>query len=215
MSIRLASVSDVLAFMKGGAGIGADAEKKAALEIILDDVSDRIQNEIIDSCGFSLLQSTSDGVSGPIELYGTETYGRGKRNTILLRRFPVVSVASITDETSNRVYDSSTYRIDPNAAIIYLQVGCFPDAPMAVKVVYTAGYAEIGSDDQRALAVPGYLRSAVLAQVQFEFSRREPGGAPIGSNTITRPDGSMVTEGGGLLREVQRAIARFKQGRGF
>jgi hypothetical protein len=216
MSIRLASMQELQTFMKGGIGIAQSDEKMSALEIILDDVSDRIQNEIIDSCGFSLLQATSDGISAPIELYGNERYGRGKRNKILLRRFPIISVASVTDITRPYVYNTNHYVVDPNAAIVYLKYEhVFPDVPMGVQVVYTAGYAEIGSDITRKLAVPNYLRSATLAQCQFEFSRREPGSAPIGANTISRPDGSIVTEGGGLLKEVKTAIARFKQGRGF
>jgi hypothetical protein len=217
MSVRLASMQDLQSFMKGGAGIDQSGEKMAALEIILDDVSDAIQNEVIDSCGFSLLQSTSDGISAPLELYGSERYGRGKRNKILLRRFPVISVASVIDTTRNNyVFNVNHYSVDPNAAIIYLKYEhFFPDSPLAVQVVYTAGYAEIGSDATRKLAVPNYLRKATLAQCQFEFSRREPGSAPIGATTISRPDGSMVTEGGGLLKEVQQTIARFKQGRGF
>jgi hypothetical protein len=216
MSIRLASISEVKDFLKGGTTIPQNSEKQNALEIILDDVSDRIQNEIVNSCGFGLLQSTSDGTSGPQEFYGSEHYGHGpRRDKIRLKRFPVASVASLTDSIFNRLYSPNNYVVDPAAAMIYLRIGSFPDAPLAMQVVYTAGYAETGGDQTRKLAVPGYLRSACLVQVAFEYSRREPGNAPIGANTVSRSDGSVVTEGGGLLKEVQRAIVRFKQGSGF
>jgi hypothetical protein len=208
MGIRLASFADCTAFLKGGDGIAGDSEKNGLLNIILDGVSSAIETEIIGT-SYSLLQSTSDGTSSPLEFFGTENYGKNKRNIIRFPRFPVISVASVVD--CNRLVDPSNYYVDPLNAILYLRNLSFSNAPRAVQVVYTAGFPEQGTDDQRKLIVPINLRNACLAQMAFEWSRATPGGVPFGASSISRPDGSVVIQGGGLLTEVQRVIQIYKK----
>lgn len=184
-----------------------------ALGMILDGVSVAINNEILRSTGLSLLAGTSDGTQLPFEYYGSEHYGRAVRNTIRLKRGPVLAVSLVQD--ISLTIDPANYMVDPLAAIIYLRLGHFSDSRRAVKVVYTAGFAEVGSDDTRALVVPEDLRNAALAQMAFEWTRRQPGGAVFGATNVTRPDGSIVLEGSGLLKEVKDVIKRYAKGRGW
>lgn len=213
MAIRLASIKNCQDFLKGGSDIASGSEKMTALGMILDGVSVAINNEILKSTGYSLLAATSDGTQLPFEYYGSEHYGRAARNTIRLKRGPVLATSLVQD--CNRVIDPANYNVDEVAAIIYLRFGWFSDSRRAVKVVYTAGFAETGSDDTRALVVPEDLRNACLAQMAFEWTRREPGGPVFGATNITRPDGSLVVEGSGLLKEVKDVIKRYQKGRGF
>lgn len=213
MAIRLASINNCKDFLKGGSAVASGSEQMTALGMILDGVSVAINNEILKSTGYSLLAGTSDGIQLPFEFYGNEHYGRGRRDTIRLKRGPVLAVSTVQD--CNLTIDPANYVVDPIAAILWLRMGHFSDSPRAVKLIYTAGFAEIGSDDTRTLMVPEDLRNAALAQTAFEWTRREPGGAVFGATNVTRPDGSIVLEGSGLLKEVKEVIKRYAKGRGF
>jgi len=63
--------------------------------------------------------------------------------------------------------------------------------------------------DRSAIDVPVDLRNACLAQVTFEFAKREPGGALYGATSIARPDGSVIYAVPDWLPEVKRVLLRY------
>lgn len=204
---RLASYNDVKAFLKGGEDIPAQSEKYNALQYILDGVSRKIETYCLRSVVSSWLQQTFT------ELYGIEHYGRHSRDTIRLKNTPVVSITSVTDNmpAGASVVDPSEYTTEPNAGIIYRVVGKFYCAPLAVQVIYVAGYAATGLGDTYAIQVPVDVRNACLEQVAYELSLREPGGPLYGVDSISRPDGSIVQKTTDLLSSVKFALEPYRR----
>jgi hypothetical protein len=205
---RLVSLQDVKDYMKGGAALTGEAEK--ALKLILDKISQVLQDEILGSPAYSLKQATSNGTDSPVERYGTEHYGLHRRDTIRLARFPVVTVLTVDDDGS--ILPAASYQVDTAAAILRLVTGAFSAVPYAVKVNYTAGYLEAGTTDAtKALAVPDDLKWAALQQVVYEFTRREPGSMALGATSVVRPDGSMIVNSAAFLPEVKATLARYRR----
>jgi hypothetical protein len=210
MADRLAAYTDFQAFMKNAAGVDSTSEKGTAIGQALDGVSRRMATFITKSPTLGLAQLTSDGVSAPTEFYGTEHYGKHKRNLIrLMRPFNLVSVASIND--NGTFLTSDQFVVDYRFGAIRRIVGMFFCQPLAVQVIYTAGYAFAGSGDTLALQVPEDLRNACLKQAAYEFTVREPGGVPVGATTISRPDGSIVVPTQNWLPDVLDVMRQYRR----
>lgn len=189
-SARLASLSNVLAFIKGGNNIAADSEEYNALSLILDAVSKAITNYCLPSASLSWLQQTYT------ETFGDDHYGRGTRNKIRLGVTPIVSITSVTDNIplGGSVLDSSEYVVGPTSGILTRLRGKFYCGPESVQVVYIAGYPSSGDGETAALIVPADLAMACMEQVTYEFGLRQPGGQFYGTSSVARPDGSLVSQ---------------------
>lgn len=192
MAYRLASYAYLQSFMKSLDKVSSSDEKGVALGHLLDSVSSRMSKYIYRSGVYSLAQGTSDGTSSPLENYGIEHYGNWKRNIIRLKRFlGLVSITSVVDNGVGQAVDASEYNVDYANAIIYRNVGSFSSLFGAVQVIYASGYPLTGAGDTACLQAPDDLQAACAEQVAYEFTKREPGGVPIGASTVSRPDGSL------------------------
>jgi hypothetical protein len=211
MADRLASFSDFANFIKGGSSIKPDSEMYTAVNLMIDGISRRIASFILKSTQLRLAQLTSDGLSAPIERFGTDDYGLHKRNTIILPRGPVVVVSSVND--NGTLLAASDYNVDYRRGIIYRVNGRFFCLPQCVQVIYTAGFPFNGkSGDDLALVVPEDLRNASLAQEAYEYSRYQPGGIPFGAQTVSRPDGSIVIKAQPWLDDVEDVLEKYQIG---
>lgn len=210
MADRLASYSDIQDYLKDGASISSESDKGTALGMALDKVSRRMMTYILKGPTYTLRQYTSDGVSGPTEFYGVEHYGLHKRNLIRLARpFNLVSVTAVID--NGTTLDSSQWVLDPRVGTIHRLTGRFAGFPQAVQVIYTSGWPTTGAGDMTKLAVPDDLTEGCCKQVTYEFTRREPGGVPVGATTISRPDGSVVTKAGVWLDDVLDTMKQYRR----
>lgn len=210
MSDLLASYADFQTYIKDGKTISSNSEKGAAIVGLLARTSRRMETYILKSSVYSLGQYTSDGISGPTEFYGVEHYGLHKRNLIRLARpFNLVSVTSIIDGDTTLTTDY--FNVDYRTGTIYRTTGRFKCYQLAVQVIYTAGWAVIGSGDTLKIGVPDDLTDACLKQSAYEFSVREPGGVPVGASTISRPDGSIVVQPKNWLPDVLDAMKQYRR----
>lgn len=187
---RLASLANVLAFLKGGNNIAANSEEYNALGLILDAVSCAIANYCLPSSSLSWLQQSYT------ETFGDEHYGRGTRNKIRLGVTPIVSITSVIDNIpiGGSLLDASEYVVNARSGILTRLRGKFYCGPESVQVIYIAGYAASGSGDTYQLLVPPDLSMACMEQVAYEFGLRQPGGQFYGTSSVARPDGSLVSQ---------------------
>lgn len=207
---RLASFQDFCNFAKGAQNLSSQDERGVAVGMMLDGLGVRIANYILKSTQFPLYQYASDGVSGAAEFYGIEHYGKHKRNLIrLFRPFNIASITSVTDNQT--LLTSDLYSLDPKNGSLWRLNGMFYPQPLAVQVVYTAGYPAIGAGNTAKLGVPSDLNIACLQQAQFEFNAREPGGVPVGANTISRSDGSIVIQPQNWIKSVQNILDQYRR----
>ena len=206
----LASYSDFQGYCKDGASIPSTSEKGSAIVGLLKRTSRRMATYILKGTTYSLAQSTSDGVSGAIERYGVEHYGAHKRNLIrLYRPFNLTAVTSVID--GDTVLTTDYFNVDYRVGAIYRISGRFQCYPLAVQVIYTAGWAPMGAGDTLKLCVPDDLTDACLKQSAYEFSKREPGGVPVGATTISRPDGSVVIKAQAWIDDVLDAMNQYRR----
>jgi hypothetical protein len=211
MADRLASYKDFSVFMKGAASLAPQGEDYNAVNQALDGISRRMASFILKSPNLRLAQLTSDGKSAPLETFGTEHYGRHARNIIVLPRPNLVAITSIND--NGTILDAVQYNVDYRIGVIYRTNGKFYCLPKCVQVVYTAGWPLNGkTGDNLALCVPEDLRNACLAQLAFEYTRRQPGGVPFGAQTVSRPDGSLVIKAQAWLDDVEDVMEKYQSG---
>jgi len=198
---RLASLDDIKAYLKGS--IAGGSEQENALKLILDGVSQRMQDYILRIYGANWTSASRT------ETLGNWHYGHASRDTLRLAYYPVTTVASLTDSGSNLA--SSDFFVESRSGIIYLKGGLhFSDEVDAVVVAYTAGYTAVGSGDTLRLDLPDSLRHACLKQVKYEFQPREAG-IPEGAIITTRADGSTTYEARKWLVEVEDTMRRFRR----
>lgn len=119
----------------------------------------------------SAMLATATGRRGWDQAERTE-YHDGGRSFILPYYFPIVSVELWDDSDyewdSDTLVDSTDYRAD-QYGIIWATFN-FSDAPDAVKITYTAGYAN-------EAAIPDIIKAAALRQIEAEYNmRRRTGG---------------------------------------
>lgn|SRR5574339_74072 len=88
----------------------------------------------------------------------TEDYDGDGTNELLLKKWPIISITSIKDDTdrtfgSDTVIDSTDYLFDADTGLVTLfqGQGVFTSGRGNIRVVYTAGYTSIPYDAQRGL----------------------------------------------------------------
>jgi len=140
-------------------------------------------------------------------------YHNGDSAFILTGYWPIVSVASIYDDTEHDFAAASLVAADEYflmqskagesngvIAVDYMLTAGVQN----VKVTYTGGYAS-------ASVIPADLRRAAMMQIAYETQRQTPGRfvALPGSYNSSNTDGF---EGTGLLGEVMLLADRYKRG---
>lgn len=101
----------------------------------------------------------------------TETFWPVTGNTMILDRWPVASITSVT--VDDVLLDASEYRLDPETGILYrLDASGYPCTWYAAKsiiVVYTAGYIMPGETDRD---LPYALEGAAIELVSSYWQAR-------------------------------------------
>lgn len=135
----------------------------------------------------------------------TEYFDGGGRNMLLLRNYPVASVASVHDDFS-RTYGDATliaptsYGLDKELGILRLDSGLFfLDGNQNVKVVYTGGYADAPHD----------LKQAVILGAVALFEERKN----VGVNSRSLGEGGTVSYRHGIPDEIMMMLAPFRSRR--
>lgn len=135
----------------------------------------------------SLLNSLIPAVSEAIENYCRRRFAQeslveyydGGSFSIILARFPVLSIDSVYTDPSGQLnpgtlISSDSYVLYPDPGLLILHSGKFPSGKRAVKVSYTAGYATIPDD----------LKQSATMLVSAWFIRARQGADGISSESI-------------------------------
>jgi hypothetical protein len=163
-----------------------------------------------------LLEQLSDALTDRIERYtgrklaavlGTTQYFSpgDKRQNLTPQHWPLKSVTSLHEDldgefTSDTLIDPEDYYVDKDNGRISLRGGMsFLGGPGSVKVVYTAGYDDIGE-------VPMDLRMAASQQVAYAYQRRASAG--IASESVNGMSVTRYVED--LLPALKVALDHFQ-----
>lgn len=154
-----------------------DVKVRAGMEIgdtsqdqIIDDIIRGIANLFENYCNRIFILNTSDA---------TEYYDGGV-NVIIVKRYPIVSITSVTESTDYD-WDNETaltandgYRSTNDKGIIHRLASDFYCGRDIVRIVYTGGYVAPGCDvGSGETALPDDLREAAIKQARYELKRKD------------------------------------------
>lgn len=197
---------------------------------LLQDVRDRIGISSGDTDDDAAIKDIIRGVSGMFDTYcnrilllnstdATEYYD-GEDDILMVQRFPVVSVTSLTESAEGTYdWDNETaltedehFRVLNELGIIRrLNGNKFMTGIDTIRLVYTGGYCAAGvTAGTGETALPDDLREAAIMQSQFVFKRRDDIGL-----TATSGQGMSITKFSAmsLLPMVKSTLERFRSRR--
>lgn len=131
----------------------------------------------------------------------TEYYDGDGSQTLYLDHYPVNSVTALYldsegDFGSGTEVSSSDYRLSSEMGRVWLESTFLPYYPQSVKVVYSAGYADVAS-------IPDDLKLAVLDDIKWRFRRWQNNQEGISSITIEGISENLVTDTQGLKSSME------------
>lgn len=157
MANRLVSIADLKTALRiPSAETALDTDLGAVIELISGDCQDDTYRNF------------------KKQAYTDETHPGGA-SQIILKQFPVDTSQTFTlkeyDGNSVSVIATADYSLDDVAGIVTLRFGAkFADQPDAVRVDYTAGYAEAGTGNTLKVGVPEGLSALVLELTKAKWN---------------------------------------------
>lgn len=186
--------------MKRELGI-TDSKDDAALTLWLEGLQVKFESH----CERDFLRSTS-----------VTEYFDGDVTSLLLRRYPVESIASIhidvdQDWDDDNLLDSDDdYLLQPNRGKIFYGRGNtkWPEGRQHIRVVYTGGYVAAGQAvGAGQTAMPDDLRRAMLLQAGFEWRNR----LQLGRESVSGQGATVSLAPAELLPEVKAILSLYRR----
>jgi hypothetical protein len=190
-----------------------------------DDLRERCNIEDSDTQYDALMDSIIRGVSGKFDIETnrtlllnasdvTETF-KGGLGVIIVPRFPIVSVTSVTESldydwaSETALTADDDYRVVKKTGSIYRLHCTFLSGPDVVQIVYKGGY--VGPEDTATTsqtALPDEIREAAIQQAQFIFQRREA----VGLTSTSSPGLSVSTySGSDMMPQVKSVLRKYRR----
>jgi hypothetical protein len=166
-----------------------DTTHDALLDVIIDQVSARIETELNRKL---TKQVRTEFFNGGMRYYYLSAY------PIDSGTLPVIKVDGTTKTKD------SDYWVWDEEGLIQFQTAPSASKPQIVEITWTGGYTETAG----VLSVPDDLARAALMQGSFDFRRR----IDLGSSSVGMPDGSVsVQSPASLLDEVKKIIQTYRK----
>jgi hypothetical protein len=158
----------------------------------IDTLLEVADQEIIAYCGMASLTQTT----ATLEAYNVPTTSE---NEIMLRNFPVISVAIV--QSGGSTLDTDSYYVDNRSGVLRLTdySRFFPEGVQQVKVTYTYGHAAVPADLSHA---------ATLVCIAHFNATRHAGMKSEGANgyRYSLADGGMPDSAKSILARYRRAF---------
>lgn len=216
-------------------GAGNDTTSKAWLLAdtvlgrlcLLQDVRERVGTETATTTNDTAINDIIRGVSAIFDEYCLRTfilnstdateYFDGGDNVIIVHRFPIVSVTSLTEspegtydwDNETALTENTHFRVIKTAGMIKRIVGAvFMPGVETIRLVYKGGYTAAGvTPGTGETALPNDIREAAIEQSQFTLKRRDDIGL-----TATSGQGLSITKFSpmDLLPMVRKILNKYR-----
>lgn len=143
----------------------------------------------------------------------TEYWNGDGTDLLFIKNYPIISIASIHDDSGDHSYGDDTL-IDPtgyaiiNDNHVQLYSTVFNKSVNNVQIIYVAGYSDTTPGDH--VPIPDELTQACIAQVGWMFKQGK--GHQYGISTKTLDDGSIgFIETSALLPSVRETLRLYRR----
>ena len=209
---NIGTFAETAAFVRVRAKCAAGADTTATAMLTADSAAGRIctLSDVKDRLGLSgtdhdqAIERIISGLAAIFEGYAhrillvnaaeTTEYYTGLGTRLQLKRYPVVSIASVRqaydyDFDSADALDADTdYRLITANGILYRINAFWPEVEQGIQVIYRGGYCSAGqTPGEGEFAMPADLREAAIEQSCFLFKRRDD----IGLSGVSAEGGSI------------------------